>query len=144
MVSHEGGSEGNGTNVNRPNPPITESGDAKATRKRLFAAFVAGHMLAYPVTFAWAVGAIVPTLYSFGPSVLAAETPEGAARRVVIRLAAPSISLFLLAHAAALPWALDGSGGRRGMRVSLAIYAALTLAGGVFAACTWGWLYLWK
>lgn len=126
-----------------PPPKDAEPGTLSLAerKKRAIAAFLAGHMLAYPVAFVWAIFAIVPILSAIPPQVLATKTPESAARLVILKLAWPSIALFVLVHGGALPWALDRRAGSRGIRISLATYGVLMLVGGLFAVGVWVRLY---
>lgn len=113
------------------------SGAPKAAAGPL-AAFFAGHLLAYPVAFVFAVFGVIPALRTIPPGELAREAPRDVVLHVLGRLAWPSVGIFVLAHAAAIPWMRDGGRAGRGMRMSLALYAAMLALGGALAAYVWG------
>lgn len=102
------------------------------------AAFFAGHLLSYPVAFVFAVFGVIPALRAIPPSELAREAPRDVVVQVLARLTWPSVAVFVLAHAAAIPWMRDGGRAGRGMRISLALYAAMLALGGALAAYVWG------
>lgn len=118
-----------------------EPRDTKNARaKRTFAAFVAAHMLAYPIAAVWAAGAVVPILARMPPRELATATQADAVRHVLGALLWPSIALFVGLHLTAIPWMRDAQG-TRGVKVTLGLNALALALGLVFAAAAWGWLF---
>lgn len=108
------------------------------------AAFFAGHLLSYPVAFVFAVFGIVPALRAIPPNELANGEPRAVVVRVLGRLVWPSLAVFVVAHAAALPWMREGGGAGRGMKISLALYFGMLAVGGALAAFVWAKLFFFE
>lgn len=108
--------------------------------KRLLGGFVVAHMAAYPVTFVWAAGAVVPVLARVPAATLANASREAVVRDVLAALVAPSLAIFVLLHVAAVPWMRDRAGAR-GKKLTLAVLGVALVLGAVFALATWGWLF---
>jgi len=115
-----------------------DAGNARA--KRLLGGFVVAHLAAYPITFVWAAGAVVPILARMPPRELATASQEVAVKHVLGALLVPSVALFVGLHLTAIPWMRDAHG-PRGAKITAGLNGLALGLGLVFAAAAWGWLF---
>jgi hypothetical protein len=134
-------------------PAETPEGQPGKPATALVGRLAFAHLLAYPLAFVAALAAIAPVIVLRGDALLAAPTePEGAFERwlvssvqvapaeassvalVLVPSGVVGLVVFVLAHVAALPWALARAEGlARARRIwlwtSLAPVGAIVLAG---------------
>jgi hypothetical protein len=108
---------------------------AKTAAVRIFIA----HLVAYPIVFAWALGAI-PAIIVGVVSVVGTSLDDAeVAHRVLLKLLWPVITVAVLAHAAGVVWGFDRNEkrGKRFFVVSMAALGGIPVLGG---AASWIWL----
>jgi hypothetical protein len=104
---------------------------------RLFVA----HGLAYPISFAWALGSMPAFIVWIVSKVGTTLDDAVVGRWVLMDVCVPAATAFLLAHGAGLWWGLDGDEAR-GRRRFLRTMALLGGVPVVFGGASWIWLML--
>jgi hypothetical protein len=101
---------------------------------------VGGHMFAYPIAFAWMLGAVPLAIAWSEKDLLAIDDEQAMVRLVLRRLVAPALLAFAAGHLPSIPWAF-GSGARepRDRRNFWRGSFGLLALGGLFAAAAWLW-----
>ncbi len=102
------------------------------------------HLVTYPVAGVWALAAIVPCMFTFRPSELAAKSEIAAAYTILWRTAIPVGAVFVLAHLPIIPMVLteDPVRGAVHRRRFLWFQGIVFGLGALVMVVGWGWLLL--
>jgi hypothetical protein len=109
--------------------------------KEAFPRLLYAHLVAYPLTFAWAVAAIPPCLYVIPDKIIFKEDVTVVSQMVLANLRWPALFVAIVSHAIALPWGFVREENRKRARRLYWISVGVLFAIAVVVGGGW-WIWL--